>query len=30
MRYYQRIFCVRPFDGEYADDGWLWREGETL
>jgi hypothetical protein len=30
MRYYQRIFGVRPFDGEYGDDGWLWREGETL
>jgi hypothetical protein len=26
-RYYQRIFGVRPFDGDY---GWLWREGETL
>ena len=27
MRYYQRIFAVRPFDGEYGDDGWLWRGG---
>lgn len=30
IRYYQRIFGVRPFDGELGDAGWLWREGETL
>jgi hypothetical protein len=30
IRYYQRIFGVRPFDGEDGDTGWLWREGETL
>jgi len=30
IRYYQRIFGVRPFDGEDGDAGWLWREGETL
>ena len=30
IRYYQRIFGVRPFDGEYGDAGWLWREGEIL
>lgn len=30
MRYYQRIFGARPFDGEYGEDGWLWREGEIL
>ena len=29
MRYYQRIFAVRPFDGEYGDDGWLWRGGRN-
>jgi hypothetical protein len=30
IRYYRRIFGVRPFGAEYGDEGWLWREGKTL
>lgn len=30
IRYYQRIFGVRPFDGEYGEDGWLLKEGGPL